>query len=150
VSKHNTNTNPKLRQFTFGISSLKTVTMYPLSMPDYDVLFEGLFLSAHKALGGDWDGLEKMPWDKVLILFKNVVAQNLSPICKAVFREQDVGKDPASEMDADQFIVFVDNLYYQNFETSVKNGQSLFTKIKNSLIEKGLLISSFQTIPDTD
>ena len=150
MSKHNTNTNPKLRQFTFGISSLKTVTMYPLSMPDYDAMFEALFLSAHNALGGNWDGLEEISWDKALILFKNVVGQNISEICKKVFRKQDVGKDPASEMDADQFIVFVDNLYYQNFETSVKNGQSLFTKIKNSLIEKGLLISSSQTIPDTD
>ena len=150
MSGTKTNTNPKVKKFTFGVSSIWTVNMYPLSMADYNDVFDALITTVSASCKGDWAKLDKLSETENILLAKNLASDNLDTIAKKVFRKQDIPKDPANEIDADQFVEFTDNLWRQNFETSLKNGQSLFKSIKDTLALKRPSTSSSQDTQDTD
>lgn len=148
MSGTKTNTNPKVKQFTFGVSSIWTVQMYPLSMADYNDVLNGIIGTISVACNGDWQKLDNLSQTEIILLAKNLAGDNLHEIAKKVFRKQDVPKNPEEEIDTSQFLVFVDNLWHQNFEKSLKkNGKALYEKIKTSLVPKRPSTSSSQDTP---
>jgi len=142
--------NPKIRKFTFGIDELQTVQMYPLSVANQKLVLQSI-VDAYFELVGDSSKPEELKNVRYVDLaqkVKDVIFDNVDDIAKMVFRDFD--SDITTEIDNDQLVQFVENVWEQNFENSLKNGMSLFNRIKSALPKKRPSNSSASTTQDTD
>ena len=142
--------NPKVRKFTFGIDELQTVQMYPLSIANQKLVLQSI-VDAYFELVGDSSKPEELKNVRYIDLaqkVKDVIFDNVDDIAKMVIRDFD--SDISADMDNDQFVEFVKNVWEQNFENSLKNGMSLFNRITSVLPKKRQSNSSVNTTQDTD
>jgi hypothetical protein len=148
-----TKTNPKIRSMEIGVSSIWAVKVYPLSMADYDPIFEKIVTSIDKMCGGNWSRLEDFGTMDTLLLIRQIASDNLEFIAKTILKgdgKQELPKVIAKEIDTDQFIQLIDILWSVNFEGTLKNGKGLFEKIVKELQSMRPSTSSVPTTEATD
>lgn len=136
--------NPQITETDIGVRSLRTITIYPLSMADQlkmtDLITEALnafFLQENKE-------------DIVFVSFMiELIKKNLKRLL-AMVADVKENKDLLSDMTNYQASEVAKIIYEVNYESVAKNLKSLFEKVGNIFRSERLLQPFVKPTPSTD
>lgn len=143
--------NPKIREIEYGKSRLNQLTIYPLSLNDQfsvaEIISEVVARLETTASGSDIAAFNA---------FVSVVQVHAQKVLEIVTDlETPAVIQIMDEITNDQFLEFIEAVWEANYETTLKNGQSLFKKIQSQFQVpsqtslKRSSPTSLNTIPNT-
>ncbi len=113
--------NPRIKTIELGTKELTSYTIYPLSMADEFKISEIISKVAKEAVSLEDDV-------QMVNLALNTIKENIGSILEMTTKKDNRPK--LDEIDNVQFSELVELIFEINFETSIKNFQSLVTKVK--------------------
>jgi len=139
--------NPKIRKFEYGNKEMFSVDLYPLSIGDQKKALEIVLEVVQEFASPEFVGksdVEVAP-KIVEILNKHIVAI-LAMIAGVPAESAQAILDRCTN---DQFVLLIDTIWEVNFEDAVKNGMSLFDKIRMMYPSKRQSQFSYGITPNT-
>lgn len=140
--------NPKIKKFEYGNKEIFSVDLYPLSIGDQKKALEIVLEVVQEFASPEFVGkpdIEIAP--KIIeILNKNIV-KILSMIAEV---PEESSQSILDHCTNDQFVQLIDIIWEVNFEDALKNGMSLFGKIRMMYPSKRQSPYSSDTTPNTD
>lgn len=136
--------NPQITETEIGVRSLRTITIYPLSIPDQlkmtDLITESLNVFFNK---------KEDQTDIAFVTFLvGIVKKHIVWILAMATDEK--GEDLLKDMTNAQAARIAEIIYDVNYGVIAKNFKGLFDKIKNLFPSERLLPLSASDTPDTD
>lgn len=135
--------NPQITETDIGVRSLRTITIYPLSMAD-QIKMTDLITEALKAFV-----LKKDEKDIAFVEFMvDLIKENMNRIL-AMVTDIKPDEDLLGEITNLQASEIAKILYEVNYEGTIKNLKDLFEKVSNMFPSERLLQPSVKDIPNT-
>lgn len=116
-------TNPEVKEIQVGTRNLRKVYIYPLSMQDQFALIDRLAEAIQKVADSNIESNTQ-----AINILQELIKENLDKILEYVCDESE--RPNMSELTNSQFFGIVDIIFSVNFETTVKNFQNLFQRVK--------------------
>lgn len=136
--------NPQITETDIGVRSLRTITIYPLSMAD-QIKMSDLITEALKAFL-----LKKDQKDLAFVKFMiDLIKKNIIGILAMVSDVKPDEEDLLGEITNVQASEIAKILYEVNYEGTIKNLKDLFEKVRSMFPSERLLQPSVKDIPST-
>lgn len=127
--------NPDIKEFEFGKKELHTVTVYPLAMGDQFKVSDMIVEIAQSVIAANIQGTVS---DAIIVKTAiEAIRKNISDILMLI-TEQTAAEveDMISEITNNQLTALVEIVWSVNYEESLKNGRSLFERMKQAFQSK--------------
>jgi len=136
--------NPQVKEVEIGVRDLRNIKIYPLSMGDQFKMTEMISSALIQFSEGS-----KETSDVAFVTFViDLIKQNLVKILNMVTDEP--GDKLVDDMTNSQAVEVVEIIFDVNFESVVKNSQSLIEKVKKLFPSMGQSRQSASTTQDTE
>ena len=130
------NLNPDVKKFMVGSREMVETTIFPLALKEETDLIKIIAKTVIQITGGD--DFSKMKDEELVTAITGIINTNLEMIFKMV-TDNNAKFD---EMSNNQLMEFSNAVFDMNFETFIKNGQSLIEKVKSLIPSMGQLPQS--------
>jgi len=145
MSDDNQKLNPQITSIEIGIRNLRKVTIYPLSIGDQFSVDEVIV----KALSGF--EVDTASEGQIIQFVFTVIKGNLAKIIEFVTDKEEVGGgDLLKDITNDQMLAIISIIYKVNYESQIKNAQSLFSQIQQQFQLERQSPQSVNDTEDTD
>lgn len=120
--------NPKIREFIYGNKDLYSVMLYPLSIGDQKKALDIILAVVREVAKPEWTQASEV---EIIETFVGILEKNIVKILSMVASApEETAQNILDNCTNDQFVELITAVWDVNFEDAVKNGRSLFDRIR--------------------